>query len=53
MALSGNQKTGIGILGFVGRARNVILPKLPADVTTTVLNFGRGIMRGINRGLMR
>jgi len=50
MAVSGNQLTRIGTGSAVG-IKISILAKSPSVVLETVLDFGRGFMRAMNRGL--
>lgn len=53
MAVSGSQKTRIGAsLSGVAKALS-ISAKAPSTVTETVLDFGRGLMRGLFRGFSR
>jgi hypothetical protein len=53
MAVSGNQKTRIGPgLPAVG-IKITITAKAESGITTTVLDFGRGLMRGLMRGFVR
>ena len=53
MAVSGSQLTRLGSsLSGVG-IKLTILAKAESGVTNTVMIFGRGLMRAINRGLVR
>lgn len=50
MSLSGNQLTRIGTGTALG-IKITILPKGITIITTTVIDFGRGIMRAMTRGM--
>ena len=52
MAVSGSQLTRIGTGMAIG-IKITILAKAASGVTTTVLDFGRGLMRSMHRGLAR
>jgi len=53
MAVSGSQKTRIGgQVSGVG-IKQTFTPKAVGGVTETVLNFGRGLMRAMSRGVKR
>ena len=53
MALSGTQKTRIGASLSGAGKKLTITAKAASGVTNTVMIFGRGLMRAINRGLVR
>tara|TARA_R110000772_G_C13310276_1_gene440139 strand:- start:655 stop:816 length:162 start_codon:yes stop_codon:yes gene_type:complete len=53
MAVSGSQKTRLGAyLSGVGK-KLTITAKTPDGITETVLDFGRGLMRAMSRGIER
>jgi len=53
MAVSGSQKTRIGAsIAGVGK-KEAFTAKAAGGVTTTVLDFGRGLARAMQRGLFR
>ncbi len=52
MAVSGNQLTRIGTGPAVG-IKITILAKAASTITETVLDFGRGFMRAMYRGIAR
>ena len=53
MAVSGSQKTRIGPTSPAVGIKVTISAKSESGVTATVLNFGRGLMRGMFRGFIR
>jgi len=53
MAVSGNQKTRIGASISAVGIKLTITAKAPGSITETVLDFGRGLMRGMFRGITR
>ena len=53
MAVSGGQKTRIGgYLAGVGKVQ-AFTAKAPGAITSTILDYGRGLMRGLTRGMKR
>jgi len=53
MAVSGNQLTRIGASISAVGIKLTITAKAEGGVTTTILDFGRGLMRGMFRGFAR
>ena len=53
MAVSGSQKTRIGASISAVGIKLTIVAKAPGGITQTVLDFGRGLMRGLFRGIAR
>lgn len=53
MAVSGSQKTRIGgQVSGVGKAQS-FAAKSPGSITETILDYGRGFMRAMSRGIKR
>ena len=54
MATSGNQKTRIGAsISGVGKKLTITAKGTGTPATETVLDYGRGLMRGMTRGSFR